>query len=193
MLFQLVLLSFLVSAPNAPLEELAPMPKEVQAPKMPPSLKRVQVPTEAIALAEADVKTLPIDARLLTRYIWLQETTPEKVDAIKLALGFISLASRPVQPTVIADGHLIRVNLSLYAPRFNDLQLWIDTWELMQFDPAFSQLITKDNIDFLKQFDASKVPVVQIKVRSGVDGKKKKGEKSSEVGKSNGFWSERKT
>lgn len=172
------LLLLLISLPQAKAQPDAAIVQkaDVGESSKTPTLKRRQVPAEAWPLALAYIKALPADIRPFVRCLWVADTTPERVAAGKLMLGQLSLSSKPIDPPVFADGAFILVDLTKYAPRANDLQLWIDTWEKLQNDPESAALLTKDHIDFLRQLGGT-VPTVQVKrpKTDAKEGKSKKG------------------
>lgn len=108
----------------------------------------LQTPDDAVRLALVDALTLPHHARPYTRYLWIQDGDTRSLRTSSLALNYISRASAVYRPMPVADGHLVRVDLRLWAPRDTDLDEWIRFWEELSFDPCFALLITRDTVDF---------------------------------------------
>lgn len=139
-------------------------PEQLPSPQpIAPKLKRALVATEAFAIAAADAAKLTPAATVFTRYIWFAEPSAAKVDAMRLALGLLSRASAEVDVRVLAGGAVVAVRLDEWAPVVTDLQTWLDTWELLAFDPSSAELLTKDQITFLLKNDAAELPKVQIR------------------------------
>lgn len=162
---KVLLLAVLAGTVNAQPEVGPPAPKDTAAST--PTLKRRQVPAEAWPIALAYIKAMPPEIRPFVRCLWVSDTTPERVAAGKLMLGYLSLSSKPIDPPVFGDGAFILVDITKYAPRINDTQLWIDTWEKLQNDPESASLLTKDHIELLKNLGTLVVPTVQVKRKQG--------------------------
>ncbi len=164
-LFLMILIApFTPAVPPGPFaDESMPVNRVEEPKKDSPALKRSMVPTEAFALAALDARTLSVEDRLFTRYLWQVDPTPIRIESRKFGLATLERSSDPINPTVLADGHLIRVNLSKYYPRIDDLQTAIDTWELLQFDPSSALLLTRDQAEFFKQRGEEDAPKVQIR------------------------------
>jgi hypothetical protein len=130
-----------------------PPAAERQAPA-PPAPKPFARPTDNDywALAAADLRTLPRDEQLFTRYVPVLDGTKETLQAVTLALGYLSRAATPTRPTPIGDFArkllLLRVNVRDYAPRQPDTDEWTATWELLQFEPRYNLLLTKATLRF---------------------------------------------
>lgn len=101
----------------------------------------------AIALALADVRTLPKHDRAYQRYIWIPDGKVESLQEVSLTLNYISRATTIIRPTPVA-GQLARVDVRHYAPRDSDRDEWMGTWYNFTFDPRFSLLLTKDTLKF---------------------------------------------
>lgn len=97
-------------------------------------------PSEAIASAHADLARIPPEARLTTRYLSLH-TLPEKdrPEAVKVLAGHVqhlSRASDITKPGSVADGSMLRLNLSDYG--------WTpEQWERLH-DPYFAVPMGKE-------------------------------------------------
>lgn len=110
------------------------------------SIQRLMTADEAIQLAWQDSQRLDPLAALQVRYIWLgPQATALDVKAAAIALNIIS-RSPVLQRPELVNGNLLRVTLSSYAPRKNDLKDWLKFWEDLQFDPTFNLLLTKATI-----------------------------------------------
>jgi len=112
----------------------------------PPERGRLPAPADAVAAAWYDVRTLPPELRPRTRYLSLYNLpSRERTEAARvLSFHANSLSREPdiVPPALLADGTLLRVNLSDYG--------WdADTWEkLAQADPYFHTAVeTEEEFD----------------------------------------------
>lgn len=112
--------------------------------------------SEAILLAYADAAHLPNHVLPFVRYIWCPSEDPREIKATSLVVNIDSRSPIIVKPTPV-PGNLVRVYLKWYAPTPDDLTDWLKFWEDLQFDPAFSLLITKDELDNLAKEDQSRV------------------------------------
>ncbi len=101
----------------------------------------------AIAMALADVRTLPHHDRQYQRYIWIPNGKVEDLQDVSLTLNYISRASTIIRPIPVA-GHLARVDVRHYAPKDADQVEWFQAWVQLRFDPRFSLLLTKDTLKF---------------------------------------------
>lgn len=131
-----------------------------QGPVMPPAdppakASPLPLPNDALALAVADLETLPEGARPFTRYVWVTDGDHEAMQVVSWALNIVSRASVIVRPVPLKRDRLLvlRVDLRAYASQIdragvNDLQEWIATWENLQFDPRYSLLLTADTLKF---------------------------------------------
>jgi hypothetical protein len=109
--------------------------------------KLFPIPNDYYTLAILDALTIPSSERFFIRYV----TNPDPI-AIKTTSLTLNIASRGsviVKPAHTPNSMLVRVDLRHYAPRPEDLVEWVGFWELLAFDPMFSLIITRDNIDFL--------------------------------------------
>lgn len=93
------------------------------------------------------------------RWIWVQQGRLEQFRAASDLLNRLSVNGTTVQP--ICRGTIARLDLRDYARDDKDLQRLIDLWELLQFDPMFSLLITKDVLNLLDDGAKSKMKVRQ--------------------------------
>lgn len=119
-----------------------------------PAIVALQTPNDAVAQAWADLQAIPLFSRLFTRYVWIQEGQPvplkQSMRTTSLTLNYVSRASsiRMPPPVAASSGHLIRVDLRMYAPRDVDIRDWLKEWEELRFDPMFALLLTKDTLEF---------------------------------------------
>ncbi len=107
------------------------------------------LPDDLVALALADLRTVPLFDRPFVRYLSIQDGDPNASRTSSLALNYISRSSAIYRPWVVAGGVLLRVDLRSYAPRLADLEEWLQLWEEFRFDPSFALLITKDTLRFI--------------------------------------------
>lgn len=135
------------SSPNVPPGAARPDAPAPAAPEEPAKL--LQTPDDAVRAALADAALLPPYDLPFTRYLWVPDGDKRSLRTASLALNYVSRASAIYRPFPAAAGHLIRVDLRMYAPRDNDLKEWLGLWEELSFDPAFSLLITRDTVDFV--------------------------------------------
>lgn len=111
----------------------------------PPALSRLPNPNDAVAMALADARTLRPEDRLFTRYVWVRSGNDLDGKVASFVLNMLSRGSQIVRPLGIGTGKMLvlRCDLRAYAPQINDLNEWTKLWEQLQFDPAFSLLITR--------------------------------------------------
>lgn len=90
---------------------------------------------DAVRAALADVQAVVAgdpEAGPFIRYIWSQHPSPETHRAVVMALNTaVSHASYPLQPTVLHDGALYRLDLRILAPKADDLARLIPLWDRM--------------------------------------------------------------
>lgn len=91
---------------------------------------------------------------------------------VSLALNYVSRGSVVMRPIPVANGHLLRIDLRWYASQDADLHELLKIWEQFAFDPTFSLLITKDNIEFAKRAEQL-FPVQEIIVQPEIIGPKR--------------------
>lgn len=134
-----------------------------------PDIIALQIPNNAIiqALADQVQASIPPGERCYTRYIWIPDAAIDSRRVTSLGLNYISRGEEIILPTVVADGHLLRVNLKMYCSTDADLHDWLHIWEEFAFDPAFAYLITKDNLDFEQKL-LETFPVQEVVVSPAV-------------------------
>ena len=151
---------FLSAAPNAIAQEPLQAPKEFVGPMPKPDLKTdpkadanapPAIPQTAHILAALALKQTPPEIHYRQRFFWIQYPTIERVKVATATINYVSRSRVVRRPLPLAEGRLIQIDLELFAPRSTDLAEWIDTWEKLAFDPTFSLLITKDQLDSLKR------------------------------------------
>lgn len=119
-------------------------------------------PAQAQAAALADASKLTPFDRQFVRYLWIPQgtNTPSHIKVVSFTLNWISNATTISRPPVFGGQKLpeggyspaiVRVDLRRYAPRPNDLERWINTWERLELDPSFNRLITSDTIKLLAE------------------------------------------
>lgn len=125
-----------------------------------PDIILLMRPADAVTLALADLRTIAPPVRCYVRYLWIPSGEVDAARVASLALNYVSRGSVIRRPDSVAAGHLLRVDLRWYAPRETDLREWISTWEEFSFDPTFSQLVTKDSLEFAQQLAVVAQPEV---------------------------------
>lgn len=115
----------------------------------PPKVTRLSQPTDAQALALADLKRVPVVDQPFQWYAWHQDGRIETAKMFSLTINYVSRANTIYRPVVIKDGNVLlsRCDLRRLAPRPEDLAEWLLLREEFQFDPSFSTIITKDAIE----------------------------------------------
>jgi hypothetical protein len=148
-----------------------PRRKDVPAPaprQAPGRLRALPVPDDAVGQALTDVLSLPPYARPYARYVRVREGTLEAdadgrpLDppalsrdgkAVALTLGMVSRSVFPnVRPVPVPGGQVLRIDLTQYAPRPGDLREWLRLWEEFRFDPDFSLLLTRDELEMVARY-----------------------------------------
>lgn len=119
---------------------------------------------EALAQAAADLRTLPREEQIYTRYVWITDADFESVQAVALTINYVSRGTVLVRPLPFANNSMVRINLRAYAPREADLKDMVSVWEQFQFDPKFNLLLTADTIKFATQ-QGFKVPEQKAKTK----------------------------
>jgi len=133
-------------------------------------LEPIPLPRDAQALALADMERLPKDAWPFIHYIWITDGQPGTIRAVSLAVNMVSQATVIVRPNPFGNSLcLMRVDLRNYYPRAGALEDALKTWEEFQFDPRFSLLITKGQLDLLKQIKFAGPQWVTTRRRVRVD------------------------
>lgn len=136
---------------------LGPAPNWTQkegfvGPPEPPRLV-LWTPEMAVQAALADLQTVPEFQRRYIRYLFVPDGDMRSVRTCSLAINYVSRGSAIYLPLPLAGNHLLRVDMTLYAPRETDLREWLSLWEDFAFDPTFSLLLTKDTLEFAAAFD----------------------------------------
>jgi hypothetical protein len=134
-------------------------PKPFVGPQAPIQITRLLVPAEAQLLALSDLLTLPEDVRLLTRYVWIRKPSQERTQAIRTYLNRISRSTVAINPVVLFGGSLVRLNLLDFTERKDQLQEYIDTFELLRFDGVFNFLITPNLQELLRKLPEEQQPI----------------------------------
>jgi hypothetical protein len=105
-------------------------------------------PMDAVALALADISTLPIEEQPFQRYVWIPDGDRDKIAVMNYAINLaISHASVLVQPVLVSEGRLMRWDLRRLAPRDGQYATLHALWEELAFEPYFH--ITKTTADAL--------------------------------------------
>lgn len=126
------------------------------------------IPNDAINDATIDLKQSLIgkSPNPLTQYdlpfirwIWVPSLSMDDIRSISDTLNKITRDTTTVRPIVVTP-QLLRIDLRNYAPiRTEEINEWLQLWENFQFDPWFSQLITKGTIDKLTDDRKSSIMV----------------------------------
>jgi len=133
---------------------------------------------DAVILALADVLTIPEPHRRFMWYIWREDVPPPRLKSeVRLAKGqrdlrslrTISLAANAAsqgafifRPIILADGHLLRLDIRVFDP---ELRSWPKVRDEFGFDPQFSLLITRDLAEFSSDafFDSLRLTFIEAK------------------------------
>lgn len=137
--------------------------REFVGPPAPIEVKRLLIPADAIALAYADVLTFPPDVRILTRYVWLQEPSVAATKSVSATLNRISRNLSIIRPAVLHNGALLRVNLNDLATTKDELQEYVDTWELLRFEPKMNLLLTPNAQEIILKLPEEQQPLATIR------------------------------
>jgi hypothetical protein len=106
-------------------------------------------PNDLVLLAVADARTLPPGAVYYTRWLAIQDGEMKSARTASLALNYACRGSVIQKPLIVANGKLLRVDLTLWFPQGMDRAEGLRIWEEFQYDPMFSLLVTKDTLNFL--------------------------------------------
>lgn len=109
----------------------------------------------ALALAAADLRTIDIHQKQYTRYVWVVDPSPTRVQALMLVPNYWSSASVPYVPPVFQNKTgtvVMRLDLRAIAPLEHDLQRLVHTWEFLENDPKFNLLFTKATLKFAEAY-----------------------------------------
>lgn len=117
-------------------------------------------PADAVAYALADIAKLSAADQPFQRYIWIPDGDRKKRAYVNYTLNLAcSRASTIINPTVVADGKLLRCDLRILAPREGQYATMHALWEELAFEPYFH--ITKTTADAL--------PTSAVQIESRVD------------------------
>lgn len=139
-MLSLALAVALISGPEA--QEVAPaqpVVAQIPLPPPPPTVEFTQTPTFSAQAALADLQTIPEAERPHYRYIWCRQGTQVEhavvAMAVNHALSRINLTVAVASPamTVLANGKLIRLNLTMIATEPKELLNLLETWEKLSF------------------------------------------------------------
>lgn len=134
-----------------------PLIAEHEPPALAPKAARA-LPTsnEAVLFALRDTERMsPLDTPFI-RYLWWPSMDVRDAKAATLAINVVSRSDILWQLPPVT-GYLLRVDLRWFAPRADDLVEWLRLWEDFAFDPAFSLLITKDELANLSARDRERI------------------------------------
>jgi hypothetical protein len=122
----------------------------------------------AIALARADVRSLPEHDQRYMRYVWITDAEKESLQITSLTANYWSTSPIIARPYPISslDGApkalVARIDLRRYAPEKHWDKL-ISIWEEFRYDPAFNLLLTKDTLRFAHGLDVA-IPKRKVNV-----------------------------
>lgn len=106
-------------------------------------LRRLPAAADAVAAAHAD--SLRLAQAECYRYLWCPEVALDQKCAA-LALNEVSKATAVYRPAPVGD--LLRVDLRRLSRNERDLEELSHLWEAFRYDPAFSILVTPDQLRF---------------------------------------------
>lgn len=141
--------------------------------ELPPD-SQVTSPRDAVTLALDDLELIDEADQTLTRYVWVP-------DWIEPASGFaqvsfvanstLSRTSNIVQPTVVADGKLVRLDLSRYAGRKEQINQIAALYELLAERDSYFNVKLKLRGDVAIILDENAIPragdPVEVRLQSG--------------------------
>ena len=125
-------------------------------------VKPLMTADEAVHIAKEFQDTLLPDVVPFIYFIWNRTGDRKITQGVSLFLNS-SFGSRFAQPRIInelANGHVLWFDLRQYASSEQDQAEFINVWRNLEFDPSFSQLVTKDEVKFAirRGFDLPVVP-----------------------------------
>lgn len=99
---------------------------------------KIQRPYDAIAMVLQDIQTISEPERQFIRYIWIPETSMEKIAAVSFTINTtINRTSVIVNPDILYDGHLLRFDFRKYFYNEKDLLDTMKVYESFGNDPYF--------------------------------------------------------
>lgn len=139
---------------NLPVKPAQIIPQNSNQPAPP---EFIPVPKDAVNEAVEDLDKLIKSNKLnpedipFIRWIWVPSLSMDDIRVVSDALNKVSREPFSKRPDVVSP-QLIRIDLRWYS-NVNDgsLQDYLTLWENFQFDPWFSQLITKDTLKLLSE------------------------------------------
>lgn len=148
-----------------------PFPVHAQEKVAPKFVKDIYIAPENSALfaAVTDAKTIPPRDLVFTRWAMLHGDLEVALRQTALTCWYLQVTPKIVRPQVVTE-KLVRIDIRHYASRQADLKRWLDTWEELRYDPAFSLNLDKST----RKFNLT-VPGIKAKVKvitpTVVDGK----------------------
>ncbi len=118
---------------------------------------------DAYRLVAADLATIARHDAYYIRYLYINSFTAEKLKALTLGINYVSRATVPLRLTPLASGFVVRVDLRYFAPRADDLKLWLTLWEEFRFDPSFNLLITRGMFANILALPEEKQPTARVR------------------------------
>lgn len=141
----------LAARPDAPKSDAVRYKPEVALIPPVPSggIELTMTSNDAVQIAKQFQDMLGPDVAPFVYFVWNRTGDRKVTQAVSLMLNS-SFASRHSDPVIInelAGGKVLWFNLKLYASTEQDQVDFINVWRNLEFDPDFSQLITKDEVN----------------------------------------------
>lgn len=158
-----------LAAANAEPLPVGPPPRELT---VVPKMERLMTTADAHAAALRDALEFAEGDRIFLRYVWCPLLDGNRVKSVNFAKNAVSSSSVILPPNDFAGGHLMRVDLRSMANRVGDtsvVQRYIDTWEKLQFDPAFSRNFLSDDILVFTGKSEDEVPHCRVRGDDGYE------------------------
>lgn len=106
--------------------------------KLAKNTTRLDMPADAIRLAIADLGTIDEFTRPFIRYVWVPEPNIKNSAAISFAVNsVISKVPLIVNPDILFEGRLLRIDLRKYVPNDIELAKIIQVYDKLGTDPYF--------------------------------------------------------
>jgi hypothetical protein len=115
---------------------------------------KIPNPADAVRLADLNVQTLPENDQPFYRYLWTDDTSKDFHGAFNYALNTcVSHSGTLYLPTILADGHLIRIDTRRLWPRTKHVEQFFPVYEeLALIDPYFHTrgVIVQEKVEQVK-------------------------------------------
>lgn len=132
---------------------------QIPLPPPPPTVEWTSTPSWAAQTAIADLQTIPEAERAHYRYIWCRQGTQVEhavvAMAVNHALSRINMTVAVASPamTVLANGKLIRLNLTMIATEPKELLNLLETWEKLSFHDTDFTATVRNRIIILEDVE----------------------------------------